>query len=74
MINIKNKSAHTLKRTPVVACSNYHPAEFVPLRSQTLFNRMFYYEFQVQPEFRDVNKQLTPLIWGHYSKMRRDDN
>ncbi len=31
LINIKNKNAKDLKRTPVICCANYHPWQFVIL-------------------------------------------
>jgi hypothetical protein len=69
-ILLLNNIAFSMRRQPACACSNYQPWEFVPTEKNTLLNRMFYYEFEKKEDFKDINKQLTPLIWEHYCKMR----
>lgn len=69
LVNRKGKSGILMDRTPVICCSNYSPAQFVPDEEQTLLNRMFFYQFYVHESLKDIKGELTPLMWKELYNM-----
>ena len=61
--NRRNQDGFYLPRTPVIACSNYKPWEFVNNERQTLLNRMCYYKFSKYEEHAKYDVAFNPLVW-----------
>ncbi|XP_046843244.1 uncharacterized protein LOC124437303 [Xenia sp. Carnegie-2017] len=69
LVNRKGKSGILMERTPVICCSNYHPAQYVPDEEQTLLNRMHFYRFSVHDSLKDIKGEFTPLMWEELYNM-----
>jgi hypothetical protein len=63
MVDVKNKPAQRLARTPVIATSNAHPSKWVESERDAIINRMYLYQFQTMPLLIDLDKNLNPLLW-----------
>ena len=71
--NRKNSDGHYLPRTPVIACSNYEPWNFVPTEKETLLNRKRYYKFNKHEELKQYNKPFNPVVWKYVYDKYYDD-
>lgn len=62
-VDVKNKDARILKRTPVIVCSNSTPERWVVEEQQALRNRMILYELQPFENLKNMSKDINPLAW-----------
>lgn len=67
-VDIKNKDARMLKRTPVVVCSNSPPEKWVLDEKDALRNRMIIYEFQPFDNLKNMSRDINPLAWLQFMK------
>jgi hypothetical protein len=62
-VDVKNKDAKVLTRTPVVACSNSTPWRWVGEEHKALLNRMYCFKLKEFEELKNMPTDINPLAW-----------
>lgn len=67
-VDIKNKDARILKRTPVIVYSNSAPEKWVIDERDALRNRMVHYKLSQFENLKNMSRDINPLAWLQFMR------